>query len=467
LATGMSNLFNTASDSSCAAEPRYFPDSFSAVAQSIGMKLGIIALNAVTGILSARALQPAGRGELAAMILWPMFLASALTFGLPSAVTFRLRSTNEKENQLLGAALVLALASGGLGATIGWAFMSTWISQYSESVTWFARVFVWSTPFAALLLVGRAALESRGDFASSNKLLLASPLFTLLCLLGFWLAAALTPVTAAFSYVVVGILPLLWMLFRLRRLFHPSLVHFLDSSRLLFTYGLRAYGIDLCGTMSLYIDQALVVRMLEPQMMGAYVVALGVSRVLNAFHASVVMVLFPRAVNQPASVVQRMTGRAAGLSALLTGVAGVGIASLGPYVLGLVYGREYAGAGPVLRILVIEVVLSGTTLVLAQAFMALERPGVITALQLIGLLLTLPLMLVLVPRLGLVGAGLALLISTVARLIFVLISFPVFLRMPVPAILPGLDDLRLIGSSICQPARLFRGQPTVATQGAD
>ena len=53
--------------------------------------------------------------------------------------------------------------------------------------------------------------------------------------------------------------------------------------RQLFAYGIRSYGIDLCGTMALYVDQALVVRLLEPGMMGTYVVALSLSRMLNAF----------------------------------------------------------------------------------------------------------------------------------------------------------------------------------------
>jgi len=112
-------------------------------------------------------------------------------------------------------------------------------------------------------------------------------------------------------------------------------------------------------------------------------------------------------------------------------------------------------------------VLSGATLVLAQAFMALERPGVITALQVVGLLLTLPLMLVFVPRLGIVGAGLALLISTSARLIFVLASFPVFLNMPVPNILPKTEDIRFMVGVASQPLQFFRTKRLIATQGAD
>ena len=427
-----------------------------AVAQSIGAKLFIIAMNAATGILSARALQPAGRGELAAMILWPVFLASALTFGLPSALTFQLRSNPEKSSRLMGAGLLLAFLTGTIGAIIGAAFVGVWIPQYSPRIILFARLFILNTPLTALPLVGRAALESRGNFTASNKLLAVPPAVTLLCLLLLWRTGTLTPISAGFAYIVAGIPSVLWMVNRLWKEFRPSLGSFLDSARLLLAYGIRAYGIDLCGTMSLYVDQALVVRMLEPKLMGTYVVALSLSRMLNAFHASVVMVLFPMAVSQAPQAVREMTGRAVRTSTLFTVIAGVLICFFGPYLLAVLYGREYAGAASVLRILVVEVVLAGATLVLSQAFMALGRPGVITTLQVVGLLLTLPLMFVLVPRFGIVGAALALLLSTIVRLLFVLASYPLFLKMRMPDVFPKAGDLRGLVTGV---SRLFRLSP--------
>ena len=62
--------------------------SAGAIAQSVVAKLLIVGLNAATGILSARSLAPAGRGALTALTLWPIFLGSALTFGIPSALTY-------------------------------------------------------------------------------------------------------------------------------------------------------------------------------------------------------------------------------------------------------------------------------------------------------------------------------------------------------------------------------------------
>jgi len=76
-------------------------------------------------------------------------------------------------------------------------------------------------------------------------------------------------------------------------------------------------------------------------------------------------------------------------------------------------------------------------------------------------------MLILVPRLGIVGAGLALLASTTARLIFVLASFPLFLKMRIPNVLPKLEDLKFMAAHISEAIQRFRNRRLVAVEGVD
>jgi O-antigen/teichoic acid export membrane protein len=415
--------------------------SAGAVAQSVGAKVFVLFTNALTGIISARALQPAGRGELAAMILWPVFLGSVLTFGIPSALTFQLRTHPAKRSEIVGGALLIAVLASLVAVLLGFLLLPHWMGQYPQKTILFAQLFLLATPFTSLFLVGKAALETVGNFTLSNKLLGCSPALTLIGLLLLLATHSITPYTAGVAYAAVGIVPILLMVNNLWQEFRPALHALKNSIRLLISYGIRAYGIDLCGTMALYVDQALVVRALDPSMMGVYVVALSLSRMLNAFHTSVIMVLFPKAVNQSAAKVRELTGRSMRMSTLLTASAGAVIIALGPRVLSLLYGSAYRSADTVLRVLVVEVILSGAALVLSQAFMALDRPGVVTVVQVTGLLVTIPLMLLLIPHLGVVGAGVALLISTTIRLILVLASFPIVLKMPMPAVLPNLEDV--------------------------
>lgn len=425
-------------------------------AQSLSAKLLVVGLNAATGILSARALQPSGRGELAAMILWYVFLANAFTFGVPSALTFQLRKHPDRRSELLGAAVLLGLLSSALAMAVGFIGMPHWLAQYDVRVIFFARVFLLNTPISALFLIGRAALESDSDFTGSNLSLIGPPSMTVLLLIVLWVSHRLDPVTAAWSYVPAG-LPSFFLLMRqLHRKFRMRFRNVWGNAKLLMGYGIRSYGIDLCGTMALYVDQALVVRILRPSMMGTYVVALSLSRMLNAFHTAVVMVLFPKAVSAGRAEVLEMTGRATRLTTLVTAVAGFGVVVLGPQLLNLFYGKEYRSAASILRILVAEVVLSGATLVLSQAFMALSRPGVVTFLHVIGLALTVPFMLLLVPRWGTMGAATALFLSTLVRFFFVLLSFPVFLRMRAPRIFVKFSDLKLVRAILENKLRRMR-----------
>jgi O-antigen/teichoic acid export membrane protein len=263
----------------------------------------------------------------------------------------------------------------------------------------------------------------------------------------------INPFTAALSYIIASI-PAFWLMAaRLRRIgLRVAPVKTTMMKRIL-GYGVRSYGIDVLGTLALQVDQVLVVSMLTPSAMGSYVVVLSLSRMLNLFQNSVVMVLFPKAAGRSATEVVSMTGDAARISSLVTAVCAVFVVLTGPTLLRILYGAEYVAAAGALRILVIEVVLSGATFVLAQAFMALDHPGVVTILQAVGLSLSIPMMLWLIPRYGIYGAAIALLTSTTARLIFVCAGFKVFLKTSPPNLLPRAGDIRFLTGTV---ARLRR-----------
>jgi O-antigen/teichoic acid export membrane protein len=438
-----------------AAQPQG-QSGLSALLQSVVVKVLIIFLNAATGILSARALRPSGRGELAAIILWNVLFANAFTFGVPSALTYQLKKRIDLRSEFAGAALLLSLLTSLLAMSIAVLGLPHWIPQYSATVIFFSRLFLLNVPLFAASLVGRAALESDGDFTTSNLSLLLTPLLTLMLLGGFCFAHHMTPVHAAWAYVVGGVPSCILILRRVHSRFHPTLRSLHVSTRLLLFYGLRSYGIDLCGTMSFYVDQVLVVHLLQSDIMGAYVVALSLSRMLNAFHTAAVMVLFPNLISKPTDVIHALTGRAVRITTFVTAAAGLFVALLGPRLVTFLYGSAYRSATGIVRILLLEVILSGIALLLSQAFMALGRPGTVTVFQISGLLLTIPLLILLVPRYGIHGAALAILFSTVIRLLAVMFSFRPLLHMPCPSILLTREDWALMSATVNSTWSNFR-----------
>ncbi len=418
--------------------------SFVAVMQSMAGRVLFVLINAGTGIITARALHPAGRGELAALGVWPNFLGSAMTFGLPSALVFWSRSNPERKSTLLWASLPLTFVMGLVATLIGVVGIPYWLSQYSTHIVHLAQLFMINAMVVLLVANARAACEAEGDFLASSIALCLTPLLTLFSLLALLLARSITPASAALAYIAGGLPSCVFLFARLRRHFRQPPAAIGDAMRKLLNYGARSYGVDLCGTLSLYADQAVVVHILDPAAMGTYVVALSLSRTLNVIHQAVAAVLFPKAVSLEGKELIGVTGRATRASTLCTAAAGLLVAVCGPVLLSLLYGREYRDATLILNILIAEVILTGLTLVLTRAFMAMGRPGVVTVLQSSGPLMSLPLLALFVPRWGALGASIALLTAAAVRLAFALLSFRIVLGHPAPNVIPTLNDARAV-----------------------
>jgi O-antigen/teichoic acid export membrane protein len=431
-------------------EPRH---GFRAVVQSVASKAAILGLQAGTGILTARMLKPEGRGELAAMILWPLFIASLTTLGVPSALIYHLRRHPEMKANLVTNAFIVAIVMGVVSSVITAFILPYWLHQYSPTIVWFAEIFLVTVPLCSVTLAGRAALEAEHDFVGSNAIQILTPLSTLIVLVGLLVLHKLDSYSAAIAYIVAA-LPSFWLM--VRRIRRAGIVvgqMRVRVTKQLLSYGIRSYGVDLLGTLALQVDQVLVVSLLSASSMGFYVVVLSLSRMLNVFQTSVVMVLFPKAAGHSKADVLAMTGRAVRISGFATAICGVLVCLAGPTLLGLLYGAEYEAASGALRILVLEATLSGVVFVLAQAFMALDHPGVVTILQALGLSLSVPLMVWLIPIYGIYGAAISLLASTVARLLFVCIGFKLFLKTSAPNLLPEWRDIRFVSGAILEICR--------------
>jgi O-antigen/teichoic acid export membrane protein len=112
------------------------------------------------------------------------------------------------------------------------------------------------------------------------------------------------------------------------------------------------------------------------------------------------------------------------------------------------YGRDFASAILVSQILAVEAVFSAGANTHTQAFTATDRPGMATLFQFGGLATAVPLMLVLIPRLGLVGAAFALLASTSLRLALAIGAYPLLLGAAIPKLIVSRSDLRYLARSL-------------------
>lgn len=424
------------------------PSGFSASLQTLSVNIAVLLVNVLTGILTARVLGPVGRGEQEALMLWPVFLARAFTLGLPSAFVFHLRRNPSAARELLSASFLAVPAAGLLAALVGVGFIPLWLNEYDADIIKLAQVLMLLTPVVLAEEFCVAALLARDSFRLFNTIRIIRPVAALTLLIALALVGALTPFRAALVYIAPTLPITLYLSLRLWRNVRPTLrpgwQMLRRSFTQLFSYGLRSYGNELMTTLSEHLGRALVVGLLSPGNMGLYVVSLSLARMLNVFQFAVVTVLFPRASGQPLTTVMAMTGRAVRVSTAVTCVAALALGVLGPVALSLLYGAEFRGGVTLMRLLIVETVINGVIAVLIQALMATNRPGVATLLQSVGIVTSVPLLLVLVPLVGLNGAGIALLVSAALRLVFALFSFPLVLGVPVPSLLMRWDDFKVL-----------------------
>jgi len=173
------------------------------------------------------------------------------------------------------------------------------------------------------------------------------------------------------------------------------------------------------------------------------------ARMLSVFQTSVVTVLFPRIAARSSEDVISLTGFAFRITTLCAvlcaGIAGV----LGPILLRSVYGARYADSGTMsFRLLLAEVVLSGATQVLAQAYLALDRPGTITLIQASGVGVGLLMMPHMIREFGAPGAPMALLASSTIRLVATWLGLRFSKEIPKFRLMVNSDDFAFVAKRL-------------------
>jgi O-antigen/teichoic acid export membrane protein len=360
---------------------------------------------------------------------------------MATAVRYCIRRQPERSSELFTVAMLVTTVMSLVSIGVGVVFIPHWLHAYSDAVILQAQFMMLFAPQVALTLILTAMLETQGDFKLANSTRVISMVLTLASLLVMAFAHVLTPSLTTLTYFVPPMFTSAWVAWKLRAFFARRFFDPRPGLKFLGSYGLRSYGVDVLATLSQQIDQVLVIGLLSASAMGVYAIALSASRVLQLLHQAVVTVVFPNASGLEQDRIVVVVARAARVSTVIAAVCSAALAAALPILIPLFYGRAFAGAVAVAQVLTLEALIGGLVYVLAQTFMASNRPGLVTGFQGLGVCVAVPCMLLLMPHFGLLGAAISLLISTCARLAFLLACYPLVLHVPIPQLIPTADDL--------------------------
>jgi len=373
----------------------------------------ILGCGVVTGLIAARSLGPAGRGELAAITTWASVLLFAGAFGLPEAVAYFTAADRGSRDRVWTTGQAGAVVLGVLVAIIGWwaiplAFRAD-DAALAGAIRWYLILF--AVPCLGFACAG-SWLQGAGSLhafnvSRSSLHVINAVLMIVLALAGsqsvmYFAGATLVGTTA--GWFLSAVFSPLSRLLRAR----PSIA----IAKRMLHYGVRVQVGNWSNAASLRLDQLLLSLFAVPATLGLYVVAVSYANILLTIPASAAMVMMPQIVERHAAggareCLQRWYRRM--LWATVLGAIAIGL--LGAIIVPVAFGSAFQEAVPLLAVLVPATLMLGMNDILSTAFHGIGRPDISSKGELVGLAVTVAALSALLPRYGVLGAALASLLA--------------------------------------------------------
>jgi O-antigen/teichoic acid export membrane protein len=399
---------------------------------SFGASVVIQGINVLTGMALARSLGPHGRGELAAVLLWPNVLATIGSLGVTEAMTYHAARSTCSAGTLVGSGLIIALVQSAVCVAVGAAILPLVLGHYGAATVHAAYLFLAFIPATLVLVSLLAVLNGLQRFVQFHVLRLlvfvvTGGAFLVLRLehdLTIWNAAVVYLSATSLSVAAAAVLlaPDVWRSLR----FSTRL------SRGLLGYGLRSHTGNVTWMMNERLDQLVISIFLAPIQLGLYVTAVTMTSLTNLVGQSVATAAFPVVARMEPGDERRDRVRHLVQLALAGSIAtSVPLIIVTPQLIHVFFKDAYLDAVDVTRVLLVAAVLLSVNRALGACLRALGRPLDAGIPEFLALGVTVVGLAVLLPFLGMMGAGIVSLLAYAVSTGWMLRRVAKVLDMPV------------------------------------
>ena len=158
-------------------------------------------LNVVTGVILARTLGPSGRGELAAVILWPTMLWTVGNLGVVDSVTFHSARRSAPQRSIVSTSLAIAFVQSAVLVAIGLVLVPLVLAKQEASVVRDCLIFLASVPTSLVTLYLGSLLNGTHRFVAFNVVRATVFVGNAAGLVALAIASELTVTSAVFAYL--------------------------------------------------------------------------------------------------------------------------------------------------------------------------------------------------------------------------------------------------------------------------
>ena len=381
---------------------------------SVTASLLIQALNVLTGILLARELGPTGRGELAAAILWPSLLASIGSLGVTEATTVFTARRGSSTGTLTGTMLALAAMQTVVLLPLGYVVVLLVLSQHGDETVDAALIYLPFIPITLLTMMLMSVLNGLQRFREFHLLRISLNVAIAVGLVAVAVAGQLTVTAAVVVYLVTNAGVLAATALALARARRMTLSFDRSLLREVVVFGLKSHTAAVAGQLNSRLDQLLISAFLAPARLGLYVIGVTLSSLTVLLGQSVAMVALP-SVAEIEDPVQRRRRATRFVSVTTVGATllTIPLVVLTPQLIELFFGAAFLPAADVTRVLLVASIALSLNRVLQVVLQAVNRPLDAGIAEFVAVAVTIGALAVLLPWLGILGAGLASLLAYV------------------------------------------------------
>lgn len=415
--------------------------SFKTISGTFLANLFIQAITIIQGIVLARFLGPEGRGEFAAIILWPSFFAGIFSFGLYTGIGTIAAKVKNLEI-LFPSVIISSLVTGFIGSLITFVCIPFLLGENGEELVDITRI------FAIFIILNHTARNllavehGAGNFKKFNILRsIVNPIYLalLLILVLFNKASIETFILALLIANVIVVVCIISMIknlsfekpaYSLKKVFIKS-----------FSFGVA----DIAIPVYQYLDKAILLWMLGTISLGYYTVALTASGVISVLAQSIATISFTQIASNKNSVdkivkVFRLTF----VGYLLLGFL---LALVLPYLIPMIYGKDFSHAIYPAIILILASFFQGQGYILEQSLRGAGKAFVGLEARLASIIIMLVFGYFFSISLGLIGVVFA---FVIAQLLFLVIIANRYIKILKPNItlIPNKKDLLDLFNSI-------------------
>jgi len=343
--------------------------------------------NLGTGILIARLLGPAGRGEVTAITNAATWISLFFLLGCREAIAYHQAHNPEQGGKLFSTWLVLLIPTAGLGILVAELLIPLLFSAQTDEATRLAMLYmVAGIPLALLGERLQGFLLGDHDFVFWNVARVAIPLLTMAGYAGLSIVGDLTVTSALLSLLIAT--ALVWAVSGVRVIGRHGMTRpSWPIGRTTAWYGLRGSAGDALALLNSRLDLLILPAFVGAASVGYYSVSTNVSWIIFMLASPLVSLVLPVAARR------KEQGPATVIKALHVTLAGgvffaVVVGALADIAVPAVYGSSFGPAVEPLRILLPGTVLYGGAMVLVSGLYAVDRPFTASASQLAGLIFT-------------------------------------------------------------------------------